>query len=195
MDYVKILCGIAIVVILVCLYKKYKVPKAGFKFPMEGQVISNNSLKARSGDEGPLADLGGSLSELGPQYFRGSQPDWSEMVSDGQAVPIKEDVKIPELPTVQDMLPDGMNVGMRASEPYEFKVAAVQLRDRRREMSVSDLLNSIGRPVIHPIHSVHRIDDANPYRIMGMQYWMPGTKGTDPDSYHPAQALMELEKV
>lgn len=193
MEISKVICVLAILFILVVAF--YQCPKAGFKIPQQGPVLAANNLLPRSVNDAPLGNLAdGSLSALGSHHFRGGD-QWANMIGTGKAAPLKQDAKIPELMSAQDTLPDGMIAGMRDDPPYEMKVASVQLRSRYATFGLDDLLNSVGRPIIHPVHSVHQMIDVNPAREAGPQLLLPGDQPKDPNAWNPAMAVMELERV
>lgn len=184
MEVSKVICVLAIALILVVAF--YKCPKksSGFKI-----LPPANSVLPRSSSDQPLGELGGSLSALGGYQFRGGN-GFADMVSSGKAAPAAKDQRIPELPTVQDMLPDGMVVGSRQSEPYEMRVATVQLRDKATSSDLATMLSMIGQEPIHPVNSVHQIHDRDYHFATGIKFQLPGQPAFD-----PSLALMELERV
>ncbi len=182
MDTPKLVALIIIALIVVIAIWKYKQKSSGFKI-----VSSANSILPRDPADQPLGDLGGSVSSLGGHHFRGG---YAGMVDSGDVAPARSDFKIPDMPTVQDMMPDGMVVGNRHTSPFEMKVATVQLRDRATCSDLSTMLSMIGQEPIHPVNSVHSIHDRDYYFATGLKFQLPGQPAFDPST-----AVMELERV
>mgnify|MGYP003452250827 CR=1 FL=1 len=183
MEISKVICALAIGLILLVAF--YKCPKKS-----EFKISNSNSLLPRNESDQPLGDLSGSLSALSGYQFRGGNEGFANMISSGLTNPVQKDIQIPELPTVQDILPDGMTVGTRQTEPFEMRDATVQLRDKARSSDLATLLAMIGQEPIHPVNSIHQIHDRSYHRATGIKFQLPGQEAFDPDL-----ALMDLERV